>query len=246
MIKNYLLITIRNLMKNKLFIFINVFGMAISIACCIIGFFNYDFNVSFDQHHKNSSTIYRVGSVREFQNELTEYGYAPIALGNAIKQNVGGIDEVMRYTSEERNFRIKETLFSSYLSYVDPPFFKVFTYEFIDGTGDLKNRNEIVISDELAIKYFGEVKVVGKPLTQMLDSGKTKEYTVTGVFKKQPVNSSFSGEAYSHYDNTFEFGEKDYNENSWKYRNTVFVQIKDPSRVAAIQEQIAIGAHWNV
>ena len=238
MIKNYLLITIRNLMKNKLFIFINVFGMAISIACCIIGFFNYDFNVSFDQHHKNSSTIYRVGSVREFQNELTEYGYAPIALGNAIKQNVGGIEEVMRYTSEERNFRIKETLFSSYLSYVDPPFFKVFTYEFIDGTGDLKNRNEIVISDELAIKYFGEVKVVGKPLTQMLDSGKTKEYTVTGVFKKQPVNSSFSGEAYSHYDNTFEFGEKDYNENSWKYRNTVFVQIKDPSRVAAIQEQI--------
>ena len=226
MIKNYLLITFRNLMKNKLFIFINVFGMAISIACCIIGYFNYDFNVSFDQHHKNANTIYRVGSVREFQNELTEYGHAPMALGNAIKQNVDGIDQVIRYTSEGKNFRIKETLFNSNTSYVDPAFFTVFTYEFIDGNSDLKNRNEICISDELAIKYFGETKVVGKPLTQMLDSGKTKEYTVSGVFKKQPSNSSFSGQAFSHYDNLFEFAKGDFTENSWKYRNTLFVQIK--------------------
>ena len=71
MIKNYLLITLRNMMKNKLYIFINIFGMGIAISCCIIGYFNYDFNASFDQHHKNAGTVYRVGSVREFQNELT-------------------------------------------------------------------------------------------------------------------------------------------------------------------------------
>jgi len=238
MIKNYLLITFRNLMKNKLFIFINVFGMAISIACCIIGYFNYDFNVSFDDHHKNAGTIYRVGSVREFQNELTEFGFAPVALGNAIKQNVNGVDEVIRYTPEGRNFRVKEALFSDNTGYVDPAFFKVFTYEFIDGNGELTNKSGICISDELAIKYFGELKVVGKPLTQMLDSGRIKEYTVTGVFKKQPANSSFGVQTFAHHDNLFEFAKGDYNENSWKYRNTLFVQIKDHSRVAAIQEQI--------
>jgi ABC-type antimicrobial peptide transport system permease subunit len=238
MIKNYLLITFRNLMKNKLFISINVIGMAISIACCIIGYFNYDFNVSFDRHHKNAHTIYRVGSVREFQKELTEFGYVPMALGNAVKQNVDGIDQVIRYNSEGGNFRIKETLFNTNICYVDPAFFTVFTYEFIDGNGSLKNRNEICISDELAIKYFGETKVVGRPLTQMLDSGKTKEYTVSGVFKKQPSNSSFTGQAFSHFDNLFEFPREDFTENSWKYRNTLFVQIKDPSRVPAIQEQL--------
>jgi putative ABC transport system permease protein len=83
MIKNFLLITIRSMMKNKLYIFINIFGMAISIACCIIGFFNYDHNAGFDHMHKNEATIYRVGSVREFQNTLTEFGHAPIALGLA-------------------------------------------------------------------------------------------------------------------------------------------------------------------
>jgi putative ABC transport system permease protein len=241
MIKNYLLITLRNMMKNKLYLFINIFGMGISIACCIIGFFNYDFNVSFDQHHKNAATIYRVGSVREFQNELTEFGYAPMALGNAIKQNITDVDEVIRYIPEGGNFRVKEELFSNGITYLDPAFFKVFTFEFIEGNGELSNRNQICISDELATKYFGDDKALGKALTQMLDSGKTKEYVVAGVFKKQPSNSSFGfdEQAYSHFDNAFEFADaKDYNENSWRYRNTLFVQIKDPARVTSVQNQI--------
>jgi putative ABC transport system permease protein len=125
MLKNQLLMTLRNLMKNKLYIFINIFGMGIAIACCIIGYFNYDFNASFDQNHKNASTLYRVGSVRKFQNELTEFGFVPIALGNAIKQNVPDVDEVIRYSPGGGNFRIKTELFNTDISYVDPSFFKL-------------------------------------------------------------------------------------------------------------------------
>jgi putative ABC transport system permease protein len=239
MLKNQLLITLRNMLKNKLYLFINIFGMGIAIACCIIGYFNYDFNASFDNHHTNASTLYRVGSVRKFQNELTEFGFAPIALGNVIKQNIKEVDEVIRYSPGGGNFRVKTELFNSDINYVDPAFFKVFTFEFVEGNGDLKDRSEICISDELAIKYFGQEKALGKPLTQMLDSGKRKEYVVAGVFKKQPSNSSFYGQAYSHYDNTFEFDKTPgYDENAWRFRNTLFVQIKDPTRVASIQAQL--------
>src|SRR6187431_3308969 len=101
MIKNYLLITVRNLFKNKLYIFINVVGMAIAIACCIIAYFNYDHNASFDENHQNAESIYRIGSVREFQNELNEYGYAPIGLGNAISQNISDVSAVVRYSPPE-------------------------------------------------------------------------------------------------------------------------------------------------
>lgn len=239
MLKNQLLITLRNMMKNKLYLFINIFGMGISIACCMIGYFFYDFNISFDKNHEKANTIYRVGSVRQFQNELTAFGYAPIALGNAIKQNITDVSQVVRLNPEGGNFRVKDDLFSSDITYVDPAFFKLFTYEFVEGNGDIKSRNEICISDELATKYFGQEKALGKPLTQMLDSGKTKEYTVTGVFKKQPDNSSLYYQAFSHYDNTFEFDKTpNYNENSWRYRTTLFVEIKDPTRVASVQEQI--------
>src|SRR5689334_24697665 len=105
MIKNYLLITVRSMMKNKLYLFINIFGMGIAIACCIIGYFNYDFNASFDENHVKASTIYRVGSVRKFQNEFTEFGHAPMALGNAIKQNVPDVSQVARYSPNGGNFR---------------------------------------------------------------------------------------------------------------------------------------------
>ncbi|GHM99822.1 ABC transporter permease [Cytophagales bacterium WSM2-2] len=239
MLKNQLRIALRNLLKNKLYISINVLGMGIAIACCIIAFFNYDFNVGFDRNHKNASTIYRVGSIRVFQNEETAWGHAPIALGNAIKQNFPDVNEVVRYSPGGGNFRIGTELFNSDLEYVDPAFFKIFTFEFVEGDGAIKDMGQIVISDELAQKYYGKEKALGKPLTQVLDSGKTKEYVISGVFKKQPANSSFFGQAYAFYDNAF-VGNRDpkYNENSWYFRNTLFVQIKDASRVAAIQQNL--------
>lgn len=238
MLKNQLLITLRNMMKNKLYLFINIFGMGISIACCIVAYFNYDFNLSFDSHHKNAETIYRINSVREFQNELSRYGYVPMALGSAIRENVKDVDEVVRYSPGGGNFRIKEELFNTDLIYVDPPFFNIFTFEFIDGDiSSMTDKTKIYINDELSKKYFGEVNTVGRSITQVLDSGKVKEFVVGGVFKKQPTNSSFYADAYTHFDN--QFGQDpEYNENSWRYRCALFVQIKDPSRVSAVASQI--------
>jgi len=243
MLKNYLLITLRSLLKNKLYICINIIGMAVAIACCIVAYFNYDFNQSFDSHHLNANTIYRVNSVREFQNELTEYGYVPIALGNAIKQNVSDVDAVVRYSPGGGNFRIGAELFASDVVYVDPAFFSVFTFEFIEGNGDLKDKGSLIISDKLAEKYFSDKRALGKAITQTLDSGKTKDFVVTGIFKEPPVNSSFDAPAYAYYDNAFSTndvtpGDPPYNENTWYYRNTLFVQVKDPGRLVSIKSQL--------
>ena len=238
MLKNYLLITFRNMMKNKLFIFINVFGLAIAIACCVVAYFNFDFNQSFDAHHKNASNVYRVSSMREFQNQVTRFGFVPIALGNAIKENVPEVDEVIRYNPGwVSNFRVKDEMFAADLIFVDTPFFEVFMFEFIEGNGDLKDKSQIIISDEFAKKNFGEEPALGKPMTQALDSGKTKEYVVTGVFKRQPSNSSFNAQAYAHIDNSFELN-PEADENNWRYRNTLFVVVKDPTRVSQIEARI--------
>lgn len=241
MLKNHLLITLRNLFKNKLYIFINVVGMGIAIACCIIAYFNYDHNASFDENHVNAESIYRIGAVREFQNELTAYGYAPIGLGNAIRQNVKEVDEVVRYSPPEGcNFRIGDNLLHAIVYYTDPALFKLFTFEFIEGRPDIDDRSSICLSDELAKKFFGTEQAVGKHLVQLLDSGKTKDYTVTGVFRKQPSNSSFyDGEAYAHFDHHFD-DETDptFNENNWYYRTTLFAQINDPAKVPLVQERL--------
>ena len=78
MMKNYLLITFRSLAKNKLFIFINVFGMGIAIACCLVAYVNWEFAADWDKKHVKADQIYRVQLVREFQGRSERFGMAPM------------------------------------------------------------------------------------------------------------------------------------------------------------------------
>lgn len=239
MIKNFLLITFRSMLKNKLFIFINIFGLAIAIACCIVAYFNYDFNASFDEIHKNKGSIYRVNSIREFQNQKTKYGYVPMGLGNAISQNVTEVDDVIRYSFGDGNFRVGQELYNLNFNYVDTAFFRVFTFRFMEGNGSLADKSKLIISDELAKKYFGNESALGKSIVQVLDSGRTKQFTVTGIFIKPPTNSSFFADAYINFYNQFDTDKTaDFSENTWKYRATIFVTVADPSRLPAITAQI--------
>ncbi len=240
MLKNYFLITLRSMMKNKLYIFINIFGMAIAVACCIVSYYNYEFNASFDSNHKNMDAIYRVNSVREFQNEKTTYGYVPIALGNVVRQTVQDVQKSTRYSPGNGDFRVGESVFSEGLQFVDPEFFEIFTFEFLDGDAtSIKEKGTIIISEGQARKFFNETKVVGKMVTQILDSGKVKEYVIGGVYQRPPENSSFGFEgAYAFYDNYFDGSDPEFHENSWRFRSQLYVQVNDPSRIATITAQI--------
>ncbi len=135
------------------------------------------------------------------------------------------------------NLKIEDNLFPSWLAYADPEFFNVFSFSFLAGKpADLKDKSVIFVSDELAIKLFGTADVVGRQLTQVLGA-KLKEVVVAGVFKKQPANSSFREDAYMSYEAGAD-EKKDFLENDWKNRNTVFIKIDDPARVATVRQGI--------
>ena len=254
MLKNQLIITLRNMMKNKLFLFINIFGMGISIACCIVSYFNYDFNASFDSNHLNSDRIYRVNSIREFQGALTKFAIVPLGLGPVVKENASDVSSVVRYSNGYGDFRIGQEVFGTNIRYVDPAFFNLFTFEFIEGDGaGLTDKSKIYIDTELAKKYFGNESALGKPVSHLFDSGKVKEYVIAGVFKQQPSNSCFFGiSAVTNFANQFVSNElfpslrdADYHENSWKYRMTMFLEVKNPSRLNAIASQLSPYAENN-
>ncbi len=237
MIKNFFLITIRNLMKNKLFILINVFGMGIAIACCIVAYFNWEFDATFDTQHRHADKVYRVSSLRIFEGQTTLFGHSPQPLGTTIRQNIPDVNNAVRIDWSYSDFKVKDDLFRPALAYVDPEFFDVFTFEFIEGNPlSLRDKSKVFISDELATKLFGSVHVLGKQFTQVIGA-ETKEIAVGGVFRKLPANNSFSEDAYIHYDNIYdEF--KNLKENDWKSRATLFVLIDDPGRVESIHKQL--------
>lgn len=237
MIKNYLTITWRSMMKNKFFIFVNILGLAIAIGCSIVAYFNWEFDAKFDDHHSQAENIYRVSTVREFDKTTTLYGFAPVPLGNVIRHNIPDVEKTVRMSWSFSNFKVEDNLFPSELAYADPDFFQVFTFEMVAGDpGQLNDKSRIFLREDMALKLFATTDVVGKSLTQVIGSV-VKEYVVGGVFKKQPNNSSFRELAYTHYDNYFDEA-KEVNENDWKHRNTLFVLVDDPTRLDAISKQL--------
>ena len=129
MIRNYLLITWRSMMKNKFFIFINILGLSVAIACCIVAYFNWEFDSEFDSHHAKAANIYRVSTVREFEGRSTLFGFVPVPLGNVIRQNIPDVEKAVRLSWSYSNFKVGDNLFPAELTYTDPEFFDVFSFE---------------------------------------------------------------------------------------------------------------------
>lgn len=239
MLKNHLLILFRNLNKNRLFVFINVIGLSIAIGCCVVAYFNFDFNNSFDSVHKNAASIYRVNSLREYQGEITHYGLVPLPLGETIRQNVKDADKVCRVTGTWMNTKLGTENFNAYAGYVDPEFFEMMTFEFLHGSSAaMTDKSKIVISNELAEQYFGTENAVGKVITHLLRSDFKKEYEVVGVYKKPQTNSSFDHNLFALYDNYWDASTELQNGTNWKTRNTLFVYVSDPTRIGTIEKQL--------
>ena len=241
MIKTYLLITFRNMMKNKLFIIINVFGIGMGISYCIVAYLAFQYDATFDGVHKNRSTIYRVSAVREFENKLTRFGYAPLPLREVVEKNFPDVNKSTRYSPSQSNFKREDDLFPSNLSYVDPEFFDLFTFDFIAGNPELlKDNTSVFISESMAIRLFRTAEeALGKTMQQVY-GGELKEIKIAGIFREPPMNSSLcklNGSAYMNFEN-FKDEYVGTREDDWKKESTLFLQIEDGSRTKIVHQQL--------
>jgi putative ABC transport system permease protein len=192
--KNYIKIALRNFLKHKGFSFINIFGLAIGVACCILIVLYVLDEVSYDRYHEKADRIYRVG-IRGFVNNNLFHGViscAPMAQTLADE-----FPEVAAATRLQNPgfpvFRYKDKVFSEEkVFWVDQAFFDVFTVPFIKGNpkSALTQPNTIVLTHSMALKYFGDEDPIGKNL----NADKQRDYLVTGVVEDVPRNSHF------HYD----------------------------------------------
>lgn len=239
MLRNHLLILFRNLNKNRLFVLINIAGLSIAIGCCVVGYFNFDFNNSFDEVHANNESIYRVNSVREYQGKSTAYGLVPLPLGETVRQNIKDVEMLTRVSGGGMNIQIGDEMFGTNSAYIDADFFKMFTVEFIHGSAAaMTDKSKVVISDQLATRYFGNENPIGKAITHLVRSDLKKEYEIVGVYKLPKTNSSFDEDLFALYDNYWDVSAEFENGANWKMRNALFVYVTNPDRIGAIEQQL--------
>jgi putative ABC transport system permease protein len=197
MIRNYFVVAYRNLVRNKVFTFINMFGLATGIAVFILIFQYVAFEWNANRFHKNYSTLYRTAiSTKEGAQFYVPPGFAPLA-----KQKITGIENATRYAEglgggvisfNGRNNSV-ESFREENMPYVDGNFFDVFSFPLVDGTKDLSQPKSMAISENMALKLFGNSNAAGKNVTISNQFGNTI-YTIAAVYKQMPASSDIKSE----------------------------------------------------
>ncbi|MBK9511982.1 MAG: ABC transporter permease [Cytophagaceae bacterium] len=218
MIKNYFKIAWRNLSRNKVYSIINMLGLSIGLSAAMLILLYSKDEVSYDRFHENNPNIYRV--VNQWSNPdgsvKSKDGNTGHFQGPKFKEGIAEIREFVRVKSDFRNIKQNQEVKSEEMLAADSTFFSVFTFPMLSGDPHtaLKNPKSIVISEEMAEKYFHSTDVLGKYL-EISEDDKFVQYQITGVSKKCPQNSSIkfnfllpnivAAEEYKNGDNWFNF-----------------------------------------
>ncbi|MEO8861575.1 MAG: ABC transporter permease [Ginsengibacter sp.] len=196
MIKNYLKIALRNLRKNKIFSFINIFGLAIGLTCFMfIAVFVYN-ELSYDKYPVNAKDMYRVLLSATGNGDVAVYPRVDAAVGKGMKNAFPEIKTSTRLAPSNDFIKYDDKQFKEeHLAFADSNFLKMFSIALIEGntTTALVEPNSIVIDKAFAKKYFGNDDAIGKSLSV---GTANQLYKVTGVIDKVPDNSHFHFDAF--------------------------------------------------
>ncbi len=207
MIKNYLKIAWRNLVKNKAFSVINITGLAVGIAVCLLITLYVVDELSYDRYNENADRIYRVDADVKFGGNELRLAVASDPMGATLKKDYPQVEEYARIYASEGSKLVKkgnEFIEEEHIAYADSTLFNVFTLPAVAGNTKtaLNEPNTVVISASAAKKYFGSTEVLGKAI----EIDKTP-YKVTAVIKDIPHNSHFNFDFLLSMDNVdYQFG----------------------------------------
>lgn len=198
MIQNQFRIAFRNLLKQKVYTTINILGLVVGIASCILIVLFIQHEFSYDKFFRDYDRIYRMSLERIYPKHSTYYAIVPHSFAKVAKESYDEIEEVTLATrfpdvelihidakGDEVKFDEKMVLTA------DSTFFRVFDFEFVEGKSDrlFTKANEMVVTEDFAKRYFGEANPIGK--TVKLGGGADIELTVVALMRGLPSNSHF-------------------------------------------------------
>jgi len=170
MLKNFLKIAFRILRKNHVYSFINVFGLALGIASCILIYLYVQNELSYDKFQQNRESLYRV-YITEDPPERDAFSYveAPWNLAEALETSFPEIKQAVRLVVQSDVIRYEDKSYTQRYNLVDPDFFEMFTFPLLKGEKGtvLQNISSVVLTESCANKIFGNVDPLGRQLSRV-------------------------------------------------------------------------------
>jgi putative ABC transport system permease protein len=239
MIKNLLLIAIRNFKKDKWYSLLNILGLTIGITFSLFLIFYITDELSYDRYHEKSDRIFRIASYIQEKDKNTDWAITQMPLGPTLKKDYPEVEEMVRLQARERTLfkNGDNNFYETKIYYADSTIFKVFTHKFFEGNSAtaLSGPNTIVITKSLAEKYFGKnTSAVGKTLRTVYDL-----YTVSAVINDVPRNSHIRYDMLISMSSLLRGPNQDNQFNWGNFNNFTYVLMKPGTSATAFNKKLA-------
>jgi len=192
MFENYVKIAVRNLIKQKLHSIINIIGLSIGIASCILIFLYVRNEWSYDKFHENAEALYRIYITEDLpQRDPFSYVEAPFYLAGALEDSFPEVERAIRLDVRTNIIRYGEKTLTQRYHLADTEFFQVFSFPLIQGSPEsvLRDSHSAVLTERMAKKIFGQVDPMNKVISVQVGD-EFLDFVVTGIAEDVPPNSS--------------------------------------------------------
>jgi putative ABC transport system permease protein len=258
MLQNYLKIALRNLLRNKVYSFINILGLAIGVSACLVIFLLVSFELSFDNFHPDRERIYRITSgFKNPDGKSSSNAGLSSPMPTVIRQELTGVESLTAchvWTPKAMVFNGINDLKkqpktwkndNSEVLVCEPQYFQIFKYEWLQGNAEtaLKSPNEVVLTEKEAERYFGKIpleQVIGRQMF-FNDSLIT---TVMGIVKTLPKNTDFNFKTFISYKSIeSKKWRKEFQLDEWTNTNSssmAFVKLSKKTSPKTVNSQFAV------
>ena len=240
MILNYLKVALRNLTKGGLYSAINLLGLMLGTATCILIMLYVLDEYSYDKFHAKSNEIYRVWVKEHVDGDVFFNSVTPFILGTELKENIPECKEVMQYLTINSNVKRLSLTDQERIHVAQASFFDLFDFEILQGekSDALSEIHNVIITPSVAKKYFGSGSPIGQTIALQV-GGSWTDFTVSAIVEEAPSNASHQYTIIIPFDNIKAFT-SDQGRSSWTivFPET-YVWIDEQTDLLSVQKKIA-------
>jgi ABC-type antimicrobial peptide transport system permease subunit len=236
MLRNYIKVVLRSIRRQTGYSLINVAGLAIGMACCLLITSWVIDELSFDRFHENAPNLYRVEENQFYSGRVYHVTVTPYPLAPALKEEIPEIAEATRavYSGGQLFRHGEKSFYEDRVWAVDPSFLRMFSFPLVKGDPSvaLADALSVVLTEDTALKYFGD----DEPLGKVISVNNALELKVTGIARQVPLNSTIRFDMLFPYDLLKSRGRT--NEEFGSNSIGTYVQLRPGASLPAVNEKI--------